>query len=230
MEQSDQINELATALAKAQGVMVNVVADQKASIPTRAGGTYSYTYADLGSVLNAIRKPLSENGLCIMQGIHEGQNAILIMTELAHSSGQWVRSELAIPISPEATPQNIGSVITYGRRYGLSALIGIASEDDDAKSATEEKPTERPRQAIRPQAPAKPAAKSADSQESSPSVERHQRMTKAALARWSKQSGDTVAVLIGRWLGQKGYGNWAEMTEEKQEEAIAKMQEEAELA
>jgi hypothetical protein len=63
-----------------------------------------------------------------------------------------------------------------------------------------------------------------------PAIERHQRMSKAAMKRWPLQGGDTVAALIGPWLKNKDFGIWAEMPPEKQEEAITKMLEEAELA
>jgi len=242
MEQSEAINELATALAKAQGVMSNVVADQKAVIQTQTKGTYSYNYADLASVLEGIRKPLSENGLCVVQGIEIGEGSAMITTQLLHTSGQWLRTHLAMPIPREATPQNIGSAITYGRRYSLTALIGLAAEDDDGKAASE-KQIDQPRQATRPQPPTparevkelpKAAPKDAASPETEtkgdPAIVRHQHMSQAAMKRWPLQPGETVAALIGPWLKNKGYGTWFAMSPEKQEEAIAKMQEEADLS
>jgi hypothetical protein len=238
MEQSDNISDLAAALAKAQGAMSNVVANQKASIQTRTGGAYTYTYADLGAILQAIRKPLSDNGLSVVQGIGTEPGAIIITTQLSHLSGQWVRSQFGLAVSPDATPQEIGSAITYGRKYGLSALIGMASEDDDGKSASEEKPPAR--QTGRPQPP-KPqttpsssvAPKAAEVQESAPAVdpsfERYSRMKEAGLKRWPETLGQAIPAAIGRWLTLNKLGNWVDLNPEQQEQAIAKLLEETEL-
>ena len=56
-------------------------------------------------------------------------------TMLLHESGQWIKSKLKMPIE-KATAQSVGSVITYGRRYGLSAITGIAQYDDDGNVAS----------------------------------------------------------------------------------------------
>lgn len=122
--QSDQINELATALSKAQGVISPAIKDSK-------NGFFKSTYADLSSVWNACRDALSKNGLSIIQTMdfREGQNVLI--TTLAHSSGQWMRSFLSI-ITDKNNAQGLGSAITYLRRYALSAMVGITcSEDDD---------------------------------------------------------------------------------------------------
>ena len=124
MKTSEQISELAAALAVAQGMMEN-------AIMNRTNPHFKTKYADLSSVLNAARKPLSANGLAIVQTIGDG----ILHTRLLHTSGQWIASEHPLPMSGK--PQEIGSALTYARRYSLSALIGIAAdEDDDANVAT----------------------------------------------------------------------------------------------
>ena len=124
MNTSEQISELAAALAAAQGMMQN-------AIMNRTNPHFKTKYADLSSVLNAARKPLSANGLAIVQTIGDG----ILHTRLLHTSGQWIASEHPLPMSGK--PQEIGSALTYARRYSLSALIGIAAdEDDDANVAT----------------------------------------------------------------------------------------------
>jgi len=240
MEMSQEIHLLAAALAKAQGAMANVLADQTAKIEMKAGGQFSYSYADLASVLEAIRKPLSDNGLSIIQGVDRDAGAVVIATQLNHASGQWVRAQLSMPIPDNLTPQNIGKAITYGRRYGLSALIGIAAEDDDGKAASEEK------QAPRPQAP-KPAREikelpkaevkaetilpRKDEPTANPAAERKHRMGEAALKRWPKEkSADILGEMVQYWLEQNHYPIWAAMTPAQQEEAIIKLREEAEIA
>jgi len=123
MNTSEQISELAAALAKAQGAMEN-------AIMNRTNPHFKTKYADLAAVLNAARKPLSANGLAIVQTIGDG----VLHTRLLHTSGQWIASEHPLPMT--GRPQEIGSALTYARRYSLSALIGIAAdEDDDATGA-----------------------------------------------------------------------------------------------
>ena len=124
MKTSEQISELAAALAVAQGMMEN-------AIMNRTNPHFKTKYADLAAVLNAARKPLSANGLAIVQTIGDG----VLHTRLLHTSGQWIASEHPLPMS--GRPQEIGSALTYARRYSLSALIGIAAdEDDDANAAS----------------------------------------------------------------------------------------------
>lgn len=126
--QSEQINELATALAKAQGEM-------KAAVFNRMNPHFKNKYADLAAVWEAIREPLSKNGLSVTQTI-EPINGIglYLRTMLRHASGQWVSSLYPLPQAAKA--QEFGSALTYGRRYSLSSLVGIAAdEDDDANAA-----------------------------------------------------------------------------------------------
>jgi len=123
MKTSEQISELAAALAAAQGMMEN-------AIMNRINPHFKSKYADLAAIFDAARKPLSANGLAIVQTIGDG----VLHTRLLHTSGQWIASEHPLPMS--GRPQEIGSALTYARRYSLSALIGIAAdEDDDANAA-----------------------------------------------------------------------------------------------
>jgi hypothetical protein len=123
MKTSEQISELAAALAAAQGMMENAVMN-------RVNPHFKSKYADLAAIFDAARKPLSANGLAIVQTIGDG----VLHTRLLHTSGQWIASEHPLPMS--GRPQEIGSALTYARRYSLSALIGIAAdEDDDANVA-----------------------------------------------------------------------------------------------
>ena len=126
MNTSEQISELAAALAKAQGAMEN-------AIMNRTNPHFKTKYADLAAVLNAARKPLSANGLAIVQTIGDG----VLHTRLLHTSGQWIASEHPLPMS--GRPQEIGSALTYARRYSLSALIGIAADEDDDANAAQKK-------------------------------------------------------------------------------------------
>lgn len=124
---STSIGKLAEALAKAQGMMTGAIKDSKNPF-------FKSNYADLNSVWEAIREPLSRNGLSIIQTMETLQNGLCIVTILAHSSGEWVRSETPIK-SKDDTAQSMGSGTTYARRYALAAIAGIAQMDDDGEAA-----------------------------------------------------------------------------------------------
>ena len=131
MEQSEQINELAAALAKAQGEMKNVK-------KTSENPFYHSTYAELDAVWDSVRPVLSKHGLSVIQGTGQNDGDVHVTTMLLHSSGQWIRSTLTLPIGEKHTAQAVGTAITYGRRYSLSAMVGIASEEDtDAQDIAE---------------------------------------------------------------------------------------------
>ena len=127
MMQSESIAELSTALAKAQSGM-------KAAVFNKTNPHFKNKYADLTAVLDAIRKPLADNGLAITQTPEMRGEAFCLVTRLCHSSGQWIAGEYPLPA--QATPQQLGSALTYARRYSLSAIACIAAdEDDDAEGA-----------------------------------------------------------------------------------------------
>lgn len=126
---SEQISELATALSKAQGVMEPATKDSNNPF-------FKSKYADLASIIGVCRKPLYTNGLSFVQLPSTEGNIVTVVTVLLHSSGQWIKNSLSMGVK-DNTPQAIGSCITYAKRYGLSAVIGIATEeDDDGNAAT----------------------------------------------------------------------------------------------
>ena len=140
MEQSEQINELATALSKAQGKITGALKDS-------SNPFFKTKYADLASVWDACRDQLSANGLAVVQTLSNDQDQIVVITTLTHASGQWVRGRLAVkPVKSD--PQGIGSAITYARRYALAAIVGVAQIDDDAEAAMGRKETDRSRISI----------------------------------------------------------------------------------
>lgn len=129
MAQSENINELASALAKAQGKISNAAKSSKNPF-------FKSNYADLASIWNACRAALSENGLAVAQTLDNDDKGMVLTTTLMHASGQWVSSRIAVnPLKSD--PQGMGSAITYMRRYSLAALVGVAADDDDdGNSAT----------------------------------------------------------------------------------------------
>lgn len=134
MERSDQIHELAAALATAQGAMAPAVKGKTASIRSNRAGSasYEYTFADLDAVWDACRGPLTAAGLAVVQVTEpdEAAGEVMLRTTLIHGSGQWISSRLPL-IFDGASMQTLGSAITYARRYALAAMVGVTCEEDD---------------------------------------------------------------------------------------------------
>ena len=127
MTQSEQINEIAAALAKAQGEMEGAIKDS-------ANPFFKSRYADLASVWDACRRPLAVNGIAVIQSPSVADLRVTVETLLVHTSGQWFRNDLSCAVKDDS-PQVIGSATTYLRRYALQSLVGVAPEDDDGERA-----------------------------------------------------------------------------------------------
>jgi len=123
------LNELGTALAKAQAKIENV----------KKGNTnphFRSKYADLASVWDAIREPLTSEGLSVVQVPCEAPvGHIGIRTILLHKSGQSIEDKFFMALKDPSNPQVIGSALTYGKRYSLLGLAGLGPEDDDGNAA-----------------------------------------------------------------------------------------------
>ena len=132
MNKSEQINELAVALSKAQG-------DIKGALKDSSNPFFKSKYADLASVWEAFRSPFSKNGLSLIQlpTLKEGQ--VHVETVLLHSSGQWISDTLSAT-PKDASPQAVGSTITYLRRYGAQSVAGVCPEDDDGNAGSQNLP------------------------------------------------------------------------------------------
>lgn len=124
---SENINELAMALSKAQGAITSAKKDA-------VNPFFKSKYATLGSVWDSCREQLSKNNLAVIQSTQPENDQLMMITTLMHSSGQWIKSIMPV-IALKSTPQALGSAMSYIRRYSLSSMIGICSEDDDANEA-----------------------------------------------------------------------------------------------
>jgi ERF superfamily len=124
---SENINELASALCKAQGEIKSAVED-------KVNPHFKSSYASLDSVWQACRDALSKNGLSVVQLPVVDGEFLFLTTMLIHTSGQWIKSKMPIT-SAKMTPQAIGSGMTYMRRYCLAAMVGVAPGDDDGNEA-----------------------------------------------------------------------------------------------
>ncbi len=135
MTTSDEIHELAAALSLAQGDMEGAKKDA-------ANPFFKSKYADIASVWEACRGPLSKHGLAVIQSPRVDGVHVYLDTLLTHSSGQWMRGTVSATAKDDG-PQALGSVITYLRRYALQSFVGVAAEDDDAEAA-QGRPVHRP--------------------------------------------------------------------------------------
>jgi hypothetical protein len=140
---SEQIDQIAAALAGAQLVMDNAVKD--ATNPA-----FRSRYADLAAVRAAVNLPLAQAKIAVIQAPAVDRDGwVSVETRFVHASGQWVACSVTAG-AKDRSPQAIGSTITYLRRYGLMALAGIAPFDDDGNAGTfghrhEPEPAPRPR-------------------------------------------------------------------------------------
>jgi hypothetical protein len=128
--QSHDLNELATALAKAQAEIE--VAGRKETNPF-----FKSKYADLAELIKVSRPALTKNGLAVMQQILTDEDGMTwLHTILTHTSGQWIETRMRV-VPTKNDPQSFGSCVTYLRRYSYAALINIAvsDEDDDGEAA-----------------------------------------------------------------------------------------------
>ena len=122
MQMSETIAALAEALSKAQGEI-------KGALKDSANPFFKSKYADLSSVVEAIRGPFQKHGLSYVQTTDPSEKEeVRVETTILHASGQWLRCGiLALPVT-KADAQGYGSAMTYARRYSLSAAAGVAPE------------------------------------------------------------------------------------------------------
>lgn len=128
------MKDIAAALNKAQASMG--AAKKGAKNPF-----FKSTYADLNSVIEAVKEPLNDNGITILQRHALTEHGPVVRTTLLHVSGQAIESDTPIITAKEKDPQALGSAISYARRYGLQSLLSLPADDDDGESAMARKPT-----------------------------------------------------------------------------------------
>ena len=127
MKTSEATNEISLDLAKAQGVLSN---------PTKDGFNpgYKSKYATLDTALNIVRECLSKHNIAVVQATRIEGNLLMLDTRLTHKSGQWIEAEYPVCAFPAKQPE-MGSALTYSRRYSMFSLVGIAGEEDDDANA-----------------------------------------------------------------------------------------------
>jgi hypothetical protein len=175
---SDSITELSKALCKFQ-------AEVKNPANSAVNPFYKSKYAPLNEILNDVRPILSKHGLVPVQSLGSADGEyITITTLLLHESGEWLEGDPLTLRADKATPQGAGICSTYGRRYALSAILGISSEDDDDGNGAEiTRPAQRTGQPQNQQAQVKqPPA-------TTPPVTTPPQEKPVDMARWWTQAG-----------------------------------------
>ena len=125
-----ETRDLNEALAKAQSEFPPIPREKKVTVRTKDGGSFTYAYADLAAILAAVRPVLAANGLALVQILEDDGRGPSLRTELRHSGGGGIYGTFPLPRNPD-DPQALGSLLTYLRRYAVTAVLGIATEDDD---------------------------------------------------------------------------------------------------
>lgn len=149
MKTSEQIAKIAPALVAAGAELQPVAKD--ATNPA-----FRNKYATLDAIMEQVRPVLAKHGLTVLQGVTHPETidgritGLNVETRLIHVSGEWISSSVTLPVE-KTTAQGAGSAISYGRRYGLSALLGLTAEDDDGNAASS--PAQAAPRASRPAAP-----------------------------------------------------------------------------
>ena len=127
MRTSESLKAIAPALIEAQEQM-------KFAIKDSTNPHFKSRYADLGSVIDAIKKSLNDNGIAFIQTPTESTvGTLALSTRLIHVSGEWIEDTAICPLQKNE-PQGYGSALTYMRRYCLASITGLYQDDDDGES------------------------------------------------------------------------------------------------
>ena len=214
-KQTESIAKLTEALVKAQAVMET--ASKDADNPF-----FKSKYTTLAGCWDVARKPLSDNGLAVIQTTtFEEGNSVIVETTLSHVSGEWVRGALKMPLV-KLDPQAVGSAITYARRYALSAMVGIVSDDDDGESAMGHTPTPQAKPVQAQQSQAKAPAK-----EETPK-DKLIKQAYGVLINGLKMPKEEMLSYLKGVIGRDGIKNWHDLTEDELKEVISVARRDAE--
>jgi hypothetical protein len=120
-------SELVKSLIKLQSELIPVIKNQEG---------HHGKFADLQQVMNTVRPILKDNGFALVQTPIQTSSGVGLKSILIHDSGESIEGDICIPVQRQNDPQAYGAALSYGRRYGIMTILGIVTEDDDAKSAT----------------------------------------------------------------------------------------------
>jgi hypothetical protein len=129
MNKSETIGKLAVSLVKAQASMGRAIKDSNNPF-------FKSKYADLTEVIETVKKPLNDNGITFLQIVEvDEQGRQVVETTLLHESGEFISGKTLVVTAKQNDPQALGSAITYAKRYGLQAICGLPTDDDDGEAA-----------------------------------------------------------------------------------------------
>ena len=214
---SDEFAELAKALVAAQADLEPVTKDS-------LNPHFKSKYVSLDAIVEAVRKPLADRGLAIVQGActPNGDAALTVETLLIHTSGEWMSNTVVVPMA-KIDPQGAGGALTYGRRYGLSALLSLATEEDDDANAATAKPAAVPPK----RAPAKPAA-GAQPAKAEPKATAGQVADIEALVIVAVEGGASSKGIVGQMIADYGTPNVPDLTRDQAENMLERLKASAE--
>lgn len=198
LKHSEHINELAASLAVAHKSF-------KAVKKNSVNPYFKSKYADLEAIIDATDKALAEQGVVPVQSPLAKGDKAGVTTMLIHTSGQWMRADLLLPVA-KGDAQGIGSAITYARRYSLQSFLNVAAEADDDANAAAGKESEA-KAATMPKPPKK---------EAKPNGEDSFKLKFWRTAKAKGKSDDEIRNIIG-FLG---YEHTEEIPLNKQQEAL----------
>lgn len=207
MERSESIAALSAALAAAQGEITGASKDA-------VNPHFKTKYADLAAVWDACRPALSKNGIAVVQPVSAEGATVKVITLLTHGSGEWI-SETLVLEARDASPQSVGSAFTYGRRYGLSAMVGVAPDDDDDGNAAQPERNGASRDYSRPT----PSTPRASVPSASGLITWQQQRELIAAAKAAGWSDDALATFV-----KDNYVSWAKVPASEFAKVMATMQ------
>ena len=211
MNKSEKIDQLASALSKAQAEMRNPPLDGR-------NPHFNSRFATLAGVRDTVLPVLSKHGLSVIQSAGSGERGPTLTTLLMHASGQWVETDALVLPATKQDPQGYCSALTYSRRYSLMALAGVVGEDDDDGNAASAQQRQKPQP--RQEKPAAPAPAGKPTKAKAPRNGKEFKewlvgydRAQAAKGRW--KSGDLlehVYAHVTRNGGPEDMEEWGEVT------------------
>jgi hypothetical protein len=132
----DQNGALYGALAKAQGEMSNPIKNREVSVKSDKG-SYKFAYATLDSILDIVRAPLAKHGLSFTQTLERREDGMVMCLRLYHAGGASISTSMPIDSARVARMQELGSLMTFARRYQVASFFGLAAEEDDDANAAD---------------------------------------------------------------------------------------------
>jgi hypothetical protein len=150
---SETTATLCAALVAAQGGLKPIAKDGK-------NPAFRSKYATLDGIMETVRPALAAHGLAVVQGVVHPETGeggrlvgIMVETRLIHTSGEWLASVVPVPVA-KGDAHGLGSALSYGRRYGISALLALSTDEDDDGNAAAKAPPAKPQAKPAPAAPA----------------------------------------------------------------------------